>query len=101
MTELPLFVDINEIVETSDLHLYPNPASNRVQIQLPNNLVGSANLQITSIEGRLLHQEDIVLGSERTPTFSTESLPNGMYLVSVLHGGVQMASLLSIQHARD
>ncbi|MFN5295063.1 MAG: T9SS type A sorting domain-containing protein [Flavobacteriales bacterium] len=101
MTELPLFVDINEIDETSDLHLYPNPASNRVQIQLPNNLVGSANLQITSIEGRLLHQEDIVIGSERTPTFSTESLPNGMYLVSVLHGGVQMASLLSIQHARD
>ncbi len=101
MTELPLFVDINEIDETSDLHLFPNPANNQVHIKLPDNLVGSANLQITSIEGRLLHQEKIVMGGGRTPTFSTETLPNGLYLVSIQHAGIQMHSQLIVQHERD
>jgi hypothetical protein len=101
MTELPLFVYINEIDETSELHLFPNPANNRVQIKLPDNLFGSATLQITSIEGRLLHQEKIVMGGGRTPTFSTETLPNGMYLVSIHHAGIQMHSQLIIQHQHD
>ena len=64
---------------TSDLSIYPNPASNRININLGNNKE-IANVTITNILGKVV--KTTTMNGENTQ-LSVKELINGVYFVSI------------------
>ncbi len=63
--------------------LYPNPASNEVNIIYPG-LTGEATVTLFTEDGRIVHQVDIgEVNSVRT-IFDVANLGNGMYFIQVV-----------------
>jgi hypothetical protein len=75
-----VIVSINDIEFTSDILVYPNPATSFVNIKVDGLSSGSLNLEIIDIHGRLrasyqgFTSEDIV-------TINTNNLNSGIYML--------------------
>ncbi|MBK9731685.1 MAG: T9SS type A sorting domain-containing protein [Chitinophagaceae bacterium] len=64
-------------IENSDFHVYPNPTSDRITINLPDNRFDETfELIITGIDGRVLIKTII---AETTSDISVQSWPAGLY----------------------
>lgn len=72
----------NGIEENEDvqLHIFPNPASKQLFIQLPDLLPEEATGQIVDITGRLLHKFTV---NGTTTDLTTQDLPPGYYNVII------------------
>jgi hypothetical protein len=67
---------IREIVENNTLELYPNPATNYININMPLN-VREMKTQIYSIEGRILR----VFKTENGEPIPVHDLKPGLYIM--------------------
>lgn len=74
-------VGIQAIKNTTQVFVYPNPASNMVTVTLGENVPNSI-VTITDIVGRTVLQP-VTLTNTRSATLSTGQLPGGVYLVNV------------------
>gem|GEM_PF-2321330 len=63
------------------LNSYPNPAHDRVQFDIPNQVNGSMTLVLTDMIGRQVTRK--VFKTQEDASFSVSDLPSGMYLVSL------------------
>lgn len=70
------------------INVYPNPAHAYVTIALPD-VISGARVVFYSFQGTAVYQE-IITGMQKT--ISTEQLPSGIYLISVLSGNENIAS---------
>ncbi len=70
----------NSIDESEDtgLKVYPNPANDVVNIQLPGNASPNTSFKLYSLAGELIFQED-VLSSKNV--ISVSDLPDGVYFI--------------------
>lgn len=75
---LDLSVGINETVN-ADISIYPNPATDFVNIDVPANINGT--LIIRDISGKIIHKENSIKGTE---TVNVEELKSGVYTVSII-----------------
>jgi hypothetical protein len=78
------FVDVAKVVDQASLLLYPNPASNILNIELNSTeFLGMGDISIISLDGREVLKEN----KELTQVFKLDisHLPNGMYILSVQH----------------
>jgi hypothetical protein len=93
-TSCPLLMDIQENdVEDKRFRIYPNPANDVVSI----TLAGSLKLQLlslTDITGQKLFEIKLTTGNTQ---LATESLPNGIYFVTVSAGEQSATQKLIIQ----
>lgn len=71
---------IDDVENGSHVCLYPNPASERVTLQL-QGLTGTRNLTITDLVGREMLRQSI---QKETFTFSVSSWPKGTYFLKVI-----------------
>lgn len=80
---LPVGLEENQI--KIDYSFYPNPTSDFINIELTSEKSGEANLQILSIEGKIIQTETFQLIQSQTiyKQFDLSSLTNGMYLISI------------------
>jgi len=75
-----LIVSINSVEFTSEIMVYPNPATSYVNIKVDGSSSGSLNLEIIDIHGRLratrqgITNEDVV-------TINTDNLNPGVYML--------------------
>lgn len=69
----------------TEVSVFPNPANDFLQVRLGSQRSGQADVQLMSIEGRVLSQQslDLVGGGTATARFATGQLPAGVYLVQV------------------
>jgi hypothetical protein len=83
--------------ESADFHVFPNPANQELQIWLPEAFQGEVNLQLENIEGKVLLQKT---GNAATQThaFTTQHLPDGMYLVRVINGKMTAVKKVMVRH---
>lgn len=66
----------------NQLHVYPNPASERLTIDIPNGLKKMAQLKIYSLSGKVLLEQSVrVEGEQATVDIST--LLNGSYILEI------------------
>jgi hypothetical protein len=79
---------INPVTSTEDpeyaekINLYPNPASNLVNIQLPNVVVRNTPVVFFDAFGRSVYQNSFSPG-ERNKSVSTSELTGGIYIVQI------------------
>lgn len=86
-------INLNENTTELRMRLFPNPAQNRVQIQLPD-VWKSAHLSIVSLTGSVvLRQEDIASGEN----LMTQTLEPGMYVVQATNNGRRIHTKLLIE----
>ncbi|MCX6183638.1 MAG: T9SS type A sorting domain-containing protein [Flavobacterium sp.] len=72
---------------TNKFYAYPNPASHILNISGSNAMLSVGQIEILSLEGRLLMQQKPAI--ESTPQVDISGLPQGMYLCKITNGNQQ------------
>jgi hypothetical protein len=84
---------VNSIAPLSanlEVKVYPNPATDAVQIELDNAATGSYNLNIFDLEGRSICSRMLqVSGNLSTTTLNTTGWSAGIYFVSLSKDGME------------
>lgn len=71
-----------EETDQDNFTIYPNPASNFLQLQLPNNLIGQPfSYQIVNLSGQIIQQE-VALNYNSTITLNNE-IKSGIYFIKL------------------
>ena len=84
--DLTLQISIPEMA-TNKFYAYPNPASHMLNIAGSNTLQRVSQIEILSLEGRLLMQQKPA--NESAPQVDISALPQGMYLCKITNGSQQ------------
>ncbi len=91
-------IDPFEISNGESLKLYPNPASNEVQIQFAQPIADRGVLTITSATGQVVKRIELIgQPGQLTIPVSTSEWAAGIYLVRLEHGGNVEEQKLLIQ----
>lgn len=71
------------LLASQDIKLYPNPAKNKITIQVSGFAPGMLNVRIIDSKGKLLRQDSrlLISGTEEVPMFL--ALEHGVYYVMV------------------
>jgi hypothetical protein len=77
----------NPELATNKFYAYPNPASHILNILGSNTTQRVHNIEILSVEGRLLMQQKPT--NESAPQVDVSVLPQGMYLCKITNGSQQ------------
>jgi hypothetical protein len=77
----------NPALATSKFYAYPNPASHILNISGSNTMQLVSQIEILSLEGRLLMQQKQT--NESAPQVDISALPQGMYLCKITNGNQQ------------
>ena len=83
--------EIDEVLEketVASLHVYPNPVSNQLTIDLVSEYdLTNVNVNIYDLTGKVLIQlqVDLAIGSNQIP-IDVSKLPKGTYLVNINNG---------------
>ncbi len=77
----------NPELATNKYFAYPNPASHMLNISGSNTMQGVSQIEILSLEGRLLTQQKPA--NESAPQVDISALPQGMYLCKITNGNQQ------------
>ncbi|RYD59481.1 MAG: T9SS type A sorting domain-containing protein [Sphingobacteriales bacterium] len=83
----PPFTSIGDVA-TAKLDMYPNPASQTVTINIPENS-NSATLNIVAINGKVVMQREL---NTRNTTLDISTLAKGMYVVNMILADGSMSS---------
>jgi len=71
-------VSIKEINSISQINLYPNPSNEIITIDIGNNNINNATLQVVDLLGKVILTEQI---TSQTTTINLNSYSKGIYLV--------------------
>jgi len=83
----------NAVKETGSIIVYPNPANTTVTVAWAN--MRTADVTITNIMGQQVATQKGVNGSA---TFSTDALPQGIYLYTVTDKGARATGRIIVSH---
>lgn len=93
-------IDISEVILgnqaialSSEVALYPNPASEIVDLKIPNSLLG-ATVELFDLTGKLIRSET---ASEGIHQFKISDVPSGIYLVKLSTNSVSVTKKLIVQ----
>lgn len=74
----------NTIKNNVPIKLFPNPSTNKLNVQAPINIQFIENYRILDISGRVILEENQKRNINRT--ISTQSLNNGLYFIEISFG---------------
>jgi mannose/fructose-specific phosphotransferase system component IIA len=89
-------VDITEL-EVTTFNLYPNPATETVQIELKQQ--EEVEILVTDVLGRTVYNEILRSAQNDKMDLDVSGWPNGVYLVSIINqNGIRSTQRLVVQH---
>lgn len=80
----------NEIGLSGSLHIFPNPTTGSLNIELPFPSELGMSLQVGSLTGQNVFNKDLEVGSA-VQTIDASALPQGMYFIQILSKGQVIA----------
>ena len=93
-TETPAPVSVGEVVAETAMNIYPNPATNTVNITLPGN-ESKATFDIVSINGQVVFSQEV---STAKTSVDVTSFPTGLYTVKMkLANGTSVSGKMTIE----
>ncbi len=81
--------------ENKELAIYPNPGNGVVNIRPANP--GKHRLQVVSLTGQLLYQEDVATNGNEVLERDFSNLTKGIYVIQLLDGEQQSSARLIVQ----
>jgi PKD repeat protein len=90
-------LDIDQIVLDANISVYPNPARDRINIEIGPDFAGSyALIKLYDITGKLV---DIPVSNEANDVYSINlvNVPEGMYLVNIYVDGKMISRKITIE----
>lgn len=89
-TDGPYWVDgttyVNPAAGRQEVHLYPNPATEQLHLDLPSGMEGKVELILTDLQGRQVLRADVTPGH----TLDLPSCASGLLIYKVLSDGLQV-----------
>lgn len=83
---IPQAVSVNDLSDLQLFSIYPNPASDFIQVELDGFGNDDFELAITDINGKVLKRQTFKSHSGRQiEKIDVENLPSGMYFIKVVH----------------
>ncbi len=83
-------VGVNTVVPISDVRIYPNPASDKLTVEIDHaSARGQFRVQVCGLDGKKLMDRKL---SSRQSQIDVDSLPAGIYVVMVLSEGKMIFS---------
>ena len=92
--DLNVFTRVNEIADDPTIHLAPNPSSGKFGISWDDHAIGSADIEVYSIEGITVYQQAAIIN---TGVLDLSSLSEGMYIMHILKDGARSMKRILIQ----
>jgi hypothetical protein len=74
--------DISEVQATANMLVFPNPASNLINIQIDINKEADGIIELTDISGRTVRTVHVDNSTHHTITLPTAELSKGLYFVN-------------------
>ena len=91
---LSLINDVQELKPSAfEVNVYPNPAMNKVFVELQNFNSSNATLEIFSLEGKMLQQQTVATNS--ISEIDIQSLPSGMFVLKIRDKNHSVVKLLN------
>jgi hypothetical protein len=85
-------------LENSKIKLYPNPATEQLQIRFETSKAGKAYLKIMNVQGKVFHQQTIsILNGTNLEIIPVSQFPKGFYM-SYLQIGNKLESIKFLKH---
>lgn len=86
------------ILEDGQLTIYPNPSKGSCIVMVPEPFVGKErlSLEVYSLDGRIMHQQRLFLGFERTRV-DLSALSHGVYTVHISDGKSRYVGLMVVE----
>ncbi len=81
--------------EASQFAMYPNPTSGLMMLELPAEVLGTADLRVTDLSGRVVYQE-MFANNGSTRSFDLKNLQSGNYMVTITTNNWVKAQQLQI-----
>jgi uncharacterized repeat protein (TIGR01451 family) len=86
-----------DLVVSASFKLFPNPATDKVSLQLGSNWEGETQVAVRDLSGRLLQSATMNPSRSRDLELDLGSLSSGLYLVECTHKGHRMVRKLVLQ----
>ncbi len=85
-----------ELIES----VYPSPASEQVSVLMNSTTPGGADVHLHDFMGRTVISDHIELNGRYSSRvqLNLETLPNGIYVINVVHGSITDRALLAVIH---
>ena len=98
VTVQTIVVGLNDISNVATLHLFPNPTSGNVFVELDLLQQADVQIRITNVTGQVLMTK--TLGETQTDKveLETASLPTGVYMVQFTIGSENLTKKLIVTH---
>jgi hypothetical protein len=92
-------VSVNDVVYNDNIKVYPNPASNVVNIELLDRNLGNAKVELIDFSGKVLVSEDYASSfANGAYRLNTNELADGVYVVKVEQDGKVSTTKVTVAH---
>lgn len=73
---------VEKVTPQTAIKVYPNPATNYINIEFPAAMQGEYNIQLMNLQGKVVYQVD---GKQQHYRIPARQLSSGLYLISITH----------------
>lgn len=80
-----------EEINTSGFTVYPNPFTNELNMQLPENIKGNYNFKVTDLSGKTIYTQDRNADAAKSFIWDGSSFTKGTYILSIESNGKTIA----------
>ncbi len=94
---LPLKIDTIKVKEKSSVHVFPNPAKNKVEIEISGFERGYVKIQLLNNAGKIIREEKRQMFSEKETIIFMFSETPGLYYLVLRQGSKMLKNKLIIQ----
>ena len=92
-------VSVDEIKYNNNIAVYPNPATDEVNIKLLLTQFADVNIELLDLTGKTILSENVSSSvSNNNYVIDVNSVPSGMYIVKVTNGDNVSTSKISVAH---
>jgi len=79
--EITVIAGVNETAIHLKLSVYPNPATNYIQLTVENEKLESLTYQLIDLQGKVINTEKVTASNT---TIIMEALPKAIYLINII-----------------
>ncbi len=89
---------VNSQVNENSIGIYPNPASGLLDVQWAQQVIGTADVTITDLAGRVVYKAEMDMAvSSAKAQLDISTLNDGVYIVTIRTGNISFNSKLVVQ----